>query len=139
MTPALPAGLSLSTSTGIISGTPMAATATANYTVTASNTGGSTTATLTIAAAKVVPAEPAMACATVAQLLISQYADQQAELVSANSTPYPSPYQEVGGKCRSTAWFRDRESPHWSPCAGDGSVWQFDPHNPIRSKLWHFL
>jgi len=48
VSPALPAGLSLSTSTGIISGTPTAVTATANYTVTASNSAGSTTATLTI-------------------------------------------------------------------------------------------
>jgi len=46
--PALPAGLTLSTSTGVISGTPTAVTATASYAVTASNTGGSTTATLTI-------------------------------------------------------------------------------------------
>ena len=48
VSPALPAGLSLSTSTGIISGTPTAVTATASYTVTASNSAGSTTATLTI-------------------------------------------------------------------------------------------
>ena len=46
--PALPAGLTLSTSTGVISGTPAAVTATASYTVTASNATGSTTATLTI-------------------------------------------------------------------------------------------
>ena len=45
---ALPAGLSLSASTGVISGTPTAVTATASYTVTASNSAGSTTATLTI-------------------------------------------------------------------------------------------
>ena len=48
MSPALPAGLSLSASTGIISGTPTAVTATASYTVTASNSAGSTTVTLTI-------------------------------------------------------------------------------------------
>jgi hypothetical protein len=48
VSPALPAGLSLSPSTGIISGTPMAVTATASYTVTAANATGSTTATLTI-------------------------------------------------------------------------------------------
>jgi uncharacterized repeat protein (TIGR01451 family) len=54
--PALPAGLALSTSTGIISGTPTAVTATANYTVTASNTGGSTTASLSITVNDVAPA-----------------------------------------------------------------------------------
>ena len=53
---ALPAGLSLSTSTGIISGTPTAVTATASYTVTASNAAGSTTATLTITVEDAAPA-----------------------------------------------------------------------------------
>ena len=48
VSPALPAGLTLSATTGIISGTPTAVAATANYTVTASNSAGSTTATLTI-------------------------------------------------------------------------------------------
>ena len=46
--PALPAGLSLNTTTGVISGTPSATAASATYTVTATNAGGSTTATLTI-------------------------------------------------------------------------------------------
>ncbi len=49
VTPALPAGLSLNSSTGVITGTP---TATQNpaveHTVTATNTGGSTTTSLTI-------------------------------------------------------------------------------------------
>jgi DNA-binding beta-propeller fold protein YncE len=58
--PALPSGLSLSTTTGIISGDPTAVTATANYTVTATNSGGSTTATLTIVVNAVpVPTNPA--------------------------------------------------------------------------------
>jgi len=48
VSPALPAGLSLSTSTGIISGTPTVVTSTASYTVTASNSAGSTTASLSI-------------------------------------------------------------------------------------------
>ncbi|RZJ67917.1 MAG: T9SS type A sorting domain-containing protein [Flavobacterium sp.] len=42
VSPGLPAGLSLNTTTGVISGTPSAATATATYTVTATNSGGST-------------------------------------------------------------------------------------------------
>jgi uncharacterized repeat protein (TIGR01451 family) len=49
VTPALPAGLALSTTTGIISGTPTALSTSANYTITATNTGGSTTAQLNIA------------------------------------------------------------------------------------------
>ena len=48
ISPSLPAGLSFSTSTGAISGTPTAVSSTATYTVTASNTGGSSTATVTI-------------------------------------------------------------------------------------------
>ena len=48
VSPALPAGLSLSTTTGILSGTPTVVTATAGYTVTASNSAGNTTAILTI-------------------------------------------------------------------------------------------
>ncbi len=48
VTPALPAGLSLSTTTGIISGTPTTAAATASYVVTATNTGGSTTDSVSI-------------------------------------------------------------------------------------------
>jgi hypothetical protein len=46
--PALPAGLSLSSTTGVISGTPSAASAQTVYTVTASNSSSSAQATLTI-------------------------------------------------------------------------------------------
>jgi DNA-binding beta-propeller fold protein YncE len=47
--PALPSGLSFSSTTGIISGTPAALTALNSYVVTATDTGGNATATLTIA------------------------------------------------------------------------------------------
>jgi hypothetical protein len=46
--PALPAGLSLNTTTGVISGTPTAATPMANYAVHAQNSGGTGTATVSI-------------------------------------------------------------------------------------------
>ena len=55
VTPALPAGLSLATSTGVISGTPTALAALAAYTVTASNVSGSTTASVSIAVNDVSP------------------------------------------------------------------------------------
>src|SRR5205807_579911 len=55
VSPALPAGLSLNTSTGVITGTPTTLAPTAGYTVTATNTGGSTTATVTITVNDVVP------------------------------------------------------------------------------------
>lgn len=48
VSPALPAGLSLDTTTGTISGTPTAATAQSTYTVTAVGAGASTTANITI-------------------------------------------------------------------------------------------
>lgn len=44
----LPAGLSIDTSTGLISGTPVGATFPATATITATNAGGATTATMTI-------------------------------------------------------------------------------------------
>jgi len=56
VSPALPAGLSLNTSTGVITGTPTAVTATASYTVTASNSAGSTTASLSITVNVAAPA-----------------------------------------------------------------------------------
>ena len=48
VSPALPAGLTLNTTTGAITGTPSTIQTAASYTVTATNTGGSTTATLSI-------------------------------------------------------------------------------------------
>jgi hypothetical protein len=47
--PALPTGLTLNPTTGTISGTPTAVSSIASYTVTATNSGGSTTASLSIA------------------------------------------------------------------------------------------
>ena len=55
VSPSLPAGLSLDSTTGAISGTPSTVTSSASYTVTASNTGGSTTATVTIVVNDVAP------------------------------------------------------------------------------------
>jgi large repetitive protein len=46
--PLLPAGLTLNTTNGIISGTPTATQSATNYTITATNSGGSTTATISI-------------------------------------------------------------------------------------------
>ena len=55
VSPALPAGLTLNTSSGIISGTPTTLTAAANYTITATNTGGSTDASVRIAVNDIAP------------------------------------------------------------------------------------
>ena len=48
-------GCLLDTSTGEISGTPTAITSSASYTITASNTGGTDTATMTIVVNDVAP------------------------------------------------------------------------------------
>jgi hypothetical protein len=48
VSPTLPAGLALNTTSGVISGTPTSISATANYVITASNTSGSTTHSLAI-------------------------------------------------------------------------------------------
>ncbi len=55
VSPALPAGLTLDTTSGAISGTPTAVTAQATYTVTATNSGGNTTAALVITVNDVAP------------------------------------------------------------------------------------
>ena len=60
VSPALPAGLTLNTTTGRIGGTPTAATAAANYTVTATNASGTATATVNIT---VLPGLPVIAYA----------------------------------------------------------------------------
>ena len=48
VSPTLPAGLSLDSATGTISGTPTSTSPSTIYTVTATNTGGSASATITI-------------------------------------------------------------------------------------------
>ena len=53
VSPALPAGLTLDAGSGVITGTPTATTSAANYTVSASNPAGTTTATLNFAVSKI--------------------------------------------------------------------------------------
>ena len=53
--PALPAGLNLNANTGTITGTPTAVASAANYTITASNAGGSSTASISITVNDVAP------------------------------------------------------------------------------------
>jgi hypothetical protein len=65
VSPELPTGLSLSTSTGAISGTPTAAVASINYTVTADNGCTNTTTTFNLTT-NALPATPASSAATLA-------------------------------------------------------------------------
>ena len=55
VSPALPQGLGINVSVGVISGTPVAITLKATYTISAANTGGSTTATVSITVTNVAP------------------------------------------------------------------------------------
>ena len=55
ITPTLPTGMSFNTSTGEISGTPSALLAQTDFTITATNTGGSTTAIFTLTVKDVAP------------------------------------------------------------------------------------
>lgn len=55
VSPSLPTGLGLNASTGVISGTPTATKAATLYTITATNSGGSTTAQVTIAVSLAAP------------------------------------------------------------------------------------
>ena len=55
VTPALPTGLSLNSTTGVISGTPSAVTALATYAVTASNAGGNSSVTVSITVNDIAP------------------------------------------------------------------------------------
>ena len=70
ISPALPAGLSLNPSTGVISGTPIALASAANYTVTGSNSYGSAVATLNLAViASVTP--PVSSASALSMLTLS--------------------------------------------------------------------
>jgi hypothetical protein len=55
ISPSLPTGLSLNTSTGVISGTPTSVQSLTSYTVTATNSFGSTTASISITVNAIVP------------------------------------------------------------------------------------
>ena len=64
VSPALPTGLTLNTTTGVISGTPTVATTLTSYVVTATNSFGSTSYTLSFAVDKATPTITSMAAIT---------------------------------------------------------------------------
>lgn len=72
VSPALPTGLAIDPSSGVISGTPSISASSANYIVTAANGGGNATAQVTIAVAKATPtvtAAPSASAITSGQAL----------------------------------------------------------------------
>ena len=72
VSPSLPAGLSLNTSTGVISGTASVQTPKATYTITASNAGGSTTVDMPITVNAALPAMIAVPDVNFQNALIAQ-------------------------------------------------------------------
>jgi sugar lactone lactonase YvrE len=80
ISPALPAGLTFNYTNGSITGTPTAITASTTYTITAYNTGGSSSTTLTFGVAATASA------AKTAALLATD------EPTIVNAAPYPMPF-----------------------------------------------
>jgi len=89
VSPALPAGLTLNTSTGAISGTPTVASPQTNYTITATNSSGSTTTTIQIAvtAAVTAPTNLAYPQTTIA-VIVGQAITTETPTVSGTVTLY---------------------------------------------------
>jgi hypothetical protein len=85
VSPALPPGLNLSAATGVISGTPLIATAEADYVVTASDSGGAAIATLTLATAKIVPPTPAIPCSQLRAMDFPNTQIVEATFIPANT------------------------------------------------------
>ncbi|HEY2779475.1 MAG TPA: Ig domain-containing protein [Steroidobacteraceae bacterium] len=86
VTPALPTGLSIDSTGGTISGTPTAAAAAATYTITASNSFGSTTFALSLS---VNPAAPTgLSYSNPAQLTVGVAATSLTPVVSGTVTSY---------------------------------------------------
>lgn len=84
VTPSLPAGLALDTATGLISGTPIAGAAGADYTITVTGPGGSTTTGLHLAVEPVV----AVSRMVVAGTSVSPLVTLDAEALGLNGTVY---------------------------------------------------
>ncbi len=87
VSPALPAGLSLSSSTGVISGTPTAVSAQSTYTVTAANVTGSTTAAVQIAVNLAAPTNLVYAQTTV-KTMVTQTIATDTPTVTGTVTSY---------------------------------------------------
>ncbi|HEX9981561.1 MAG TPA: putative Ig domain-containing protein [Flavobacterium sp.] len=90
VTPALPSGLSLNSATGVISGTPVTVSASAGYTVTASNSGGNTSFTVNITVNDVAPAGlsyPSPNIYTVGSPIISLHPSVSGNVISYSVSP----------------------------------------------------
>jgi hypothetical protein len=107
VSPSLPGGLSLS-STGRISGTPLAATAQNTYTVTASNSGGLTSFGLVITVQPIatVPAAPSVTAGyAIKQVVLSWAAVPGATSYRVYKNPSGSSgYSQIGGSLTDTSY-----------------------------------
>jgi len=91
ISPALPAGLAMSQSSGMISGTPTAVAASASYTVTASNSTGSTTAAIQIAVSSAAPSSLVYPQTTIAAQLGSPISPDQPTVTGTVTSYAASP------------------------------------------------
>jgi hypothetical protein len=110
VSPALPAGLSLNTVTGVISGTPTATAAQATYTITASNASGMTSAPVTLT---VIAIPIASVRVTLATPLLTP-----GQTVQAQATPLDSSGNSLSG--RTVTW--SSLAPSVATVSADGVV-----------------
>jgi DNA-binding beta-propeller fold protein YncE len=88
ISPVLPAGLTLSGSTGVISGTPTIVATAATYTVTASSSGGSTTTTLTITVNDQAPSSFSYAAGTATYIVNAPITENDPSNIGGVVTSY---------------------------------------------------
>jgi len=88
VSPALPDGLGLNGSTGLISGSPTLAAATTGYTVTATNSGGTATALLSLTVDAPTPIAPSFTTQPAAQAVVAPAAASFS--VAVSGTPVPT-------------------------------------------------
>jgi hypothetical protein len=122
ISPSLPAGLSFNTTTGVISGTPSASSLASNYTVTATNSGGSTTSVLSVAVVSAIAApsslsyyrtqtevdfmteEETVINMTVSDLILFSNQARWAEIINGVNTPHAM-FPQVTGSVTSYSVF----------------------------------
>ena len=139
--PALPDGLSIDAGSGVISGTPTAVAASATYTVTAENAGGSTTTTVTVAVTKGTPTitvAPSASAITEGQALSdSVLSEGTASVEGAFAWTTPSEVPSVGTASYGVT-FTPTDTVNYSTAATTVSVTVNAVISPLEGYLGSF-